>query len=117
VQSKSSPRLLSVAKPITFAEAYLCRAAARNNVLPKNLMSKMQRRKEKLDAYWRAANYRLYESHGVREASWISLTGCHPNRVQPRSPQIGHSVYRNARLVPLRDGTQASFFDLDLLKK
>src|SRR5262249_2215258 len=25
---------------------------------------------------------RLYESHGVREASWISLSGCHPNRVQ-----------------------------------
>jgi hypothetical protein len=23
-----------------------------------------------------------HESHGVREASWISLTGCHPNRVQ-----------------------------------
>jgi hypothetical protein len=27
------------------------------------------------------------------------------------------SMYRNARLVPLRDGTLASFFDLDLLKK
>src|SRR6516162_9077364 len=25
---------------------------------------------------------RLYEPHGVREASWISLSGCHPNRVQ-----------------------------------
>ena len=24
----------------------------------------------------------LYESHGVREAGWISLSGCQPNRVQ-----------------------------------
>ena len=29
-----------------------------------------------------ALQHRLYESHGVREASWISLSGCHPNRVQ-----------------------------------
>jgi len=27
---------------------------------------------------------RLYGSHGVREASWISLSGCHPNRVQAK---------------------------------
>jgi hypothetical protein len=32
---------------------------------------------------------RLYESHGVREASWISLSGCHPNRVQPNEPRSG----------------------------
>ena len=29
---------------------------------------------------------RLYESHGVREASWISLSGCHPNRCRPKVP-------------------------------
>src|SRR5262245_6546583 len=29
-----------------------------------------------------ALQHRLYESHGVREASWISLSGCHPKRVQ-----------------------------------
>jgi hypothetical protein len=27
---------------------------------------------------------RLYEPHGVREAGWISLTACHPNRVQAK---------------------------------
>jgi len=27
---------------------------------------------------------RLYEPHGVREAAWISLTACHPNRVQAK---------------------------------
>src|SRR5215468_81616 len=32
-----------------------------------------------------ALQHRLYESHGVREASWISLSGCHPNRVQANS--------------------------------
>jgi hypothetical protein len=29
-------------------------------------------------------------SHGIREASWISLSGCHPNRVWPM-PKIIHS--------------------------
>ena len=29
---------------------------------------------------------RLYGSHGVREASWISLSGCHPNRCRPKVP-------------------------------
>src|ERR1700720_816410 len=27
-------------------------------------------------------------SHGVREESWISLSGCHPNRVQAKEPQM-----------------------------
>src|SRR6516164_6961879 len=31
---------------------------------------------------------RLYEPHGVREASWISLSGCHPNRVQATTAGI-----------------------------
>src|SRR5262249_42594521 len=39
---------------------------------------------------------RLYESHGVREASWISLSGCHPNRVQA----IGRNKSRRACHCP-----------------
>src|SRR5262244_4173280 len=36
-----------------------------------------------------ALQHRLYEFHGVREASWISLSGCHPNRVQAISkPEV-----------------------------
>jgi hypothetical protein len=38
---------------------------------------------------------RLYESRGIREAGWISLSRCHPNRVQakvaivlPRAPEL-----------------------------
>jgi hypothetical protein len=35
-----------------------------------------------------ALQHRLYESHGVREASWISLSGCHPNRVQDAETKV-----------------------------
>jgi hypothetical protein len=39
-----------------------------------------------------ALDNRLYEPHGVRDAGWISLSGCQPNRVQAR-PKV-HSLMR-----------------------
>src|SRR6266446_252013 len=36
-----------------------------------------------------ALDDRLYESHGVREAGWISLSGCLRNRVQLKFEQFG----------------------------
>src|SRR5262245_58122823 len=35
-----------------------------------------------LQSKTQALEDRLYEPHGVREASWISSSRCHPNRVQ-----------------------------------
>src|SRR5262249_52242343 len=41
-----------------------------------------------LQSETQALQDRLYESHGVREASWISLTRCHPNRVQAKDVDL-----------------------------
>jgi hypothetical protein len=43
---------------------------------------------------------RLYESRGIREASWISLSGCHPNRVQARVPRRTASARQQSHGVP-----------------
>ena len=49
----------------------------------------------------RHSTIRLREPHGVRTAGWISLSGCHPNRVQATAhPRARFQFPRRARGRP-----------------
>src|SRR5262249_13555580 len=52
-----------------------------------------------------ALQHRLYESHGVREASWISLSGCHPNRgCRPMQKRRRRNARRSGCASDVRSG-------------